>query len=183
MMKATGIVRRIDELGRVVIPKEIRRTMRIHEGDPLEIFTDGGGGVILKKYYPLGEFSGSAEGYAEAVQKVLGQTVAICDKEQVLFAQGALKKELAGRTLSGALEEILTERQVVTLHGREQKMLPIVQDDAIEYTAQLIVPILTAGEMVGAVLLLSKEAGARFSETDEKVCRAVADCIGRQIEL
>lgn len=183
MMKATGIVRRIDELGRVVIPKEIRRTMRIHEGDPLEIFTDGGGGVILKKYYPLGEFSGNAEGYAEAINRILGHTVVICDKEQVLFAQGALKKELVGKSLNSTLSEMLTERQILNLYKGEQKMLPVIKDDEISYTAQLIVPILSAGEMVGAVLLLSKEPSARFSEVEEKVCKTVADCIGQQIEL
>ncbi len=183
MMKATGIVRRIDELGRVVIPKEIRRTMHIHEGDPLEIFTDAGGGVILKKYYPLGMFGGSAETYAEALQKMLGHTVVITDKEQVLACVGALKKELAEKPLHKELYELLSERQTLTLHAREQKMLPVVREDGIPYTAQLIVPILSSGEMVGAVLLLSKEPGVRFGETEEKVCTTVADCIGRQIEL
>ena len=70
-MRATGIVRRIDDLGRVVIPKEIRRTMRIREGDPLEIFTDRDGSVILRKYSPIGEIGEFAQEYAEAMHKTL----------------------------------------------------------------------------------------------------------------
>ena len=83
-MKATGIVRRIDDLGRVVVPKEIRRTLRIREGDPLEIFTDREGEIILKKYSPIGELSAFAKQYAESLSQVLECLVGICDMDQVV---------------------------------------------------------------------------------------------------
>ena len=92
-MKATGIVRRIDDLGRVVIPKEIRRTLRIREGDPLEIFTDREGGVILKKYSPIGELSEFSKGYAESLQQTIGHMVLISDKDSIISISGAQKKE------------------------------------------------------------------------------------------
>src|SRR3712207_8436725 len=92
-MKATGIVRRIDDLGRVVIPKEIRRTLRIREGDPLEIFTDRDGGVILKKYSPIEELSNFSKEYAEALQNTIGNIILICDKDNIISVSGATKKE------------------------------------------------------------------------------------------
>lgn len=91
-MKATGIVRRIDDLGRVVIPKEIRRTLRIREGDPLEIFTDREGEIILKKYSPIGELGTLAKIYAESLSQTLGCTVCITDTDQVVAASGSGKK-------------------------------------------------------------------------------------------
>ena len=87
-MKATGIVRRIDDLGRVVIPKEIRRTLRIREGDSLEIFTDRQGEIILKKYSPIGELSRFAKDYAESLATTLGSTVCITDHDQIIAAAG-----------------------------------------------------------------------------------------------
>ena len=87
-MKATGIVRRIDDLGRVVIPKEIRRTMHIREGDPLEIFTDREGGIMLRKYSPIGEMGDFARTYAEALSRSLNAVACIADKEAVIAAAG-----------------------------------------------------------------------------------------------
>ena len=92
-MKATGIVRRIDDLGRVVIPKEIRRTLRIREGDPLEIFTDREGGVILKKYSPIGELTDFSKEYAESLQQSIGHIVLIADKDAFISVSGATKKD------------------------------------------------------------------------------------------
>ena len=103
-MKATGIVRRIDDLGRVVIPKEIRRTMRIREGDPLEIFTNNDGEVIFKKYSPLGERGEFAGVYAEVLGKVLTTPVLICDRDHVIAAAGLPKKEVLERRAAPALE-------------------------------------------------------------------------------
>ena len=89
-MRATGIVRRIDDLGRVVIPKEIRRTLRIREGDPLEIYTDRDGEVILKKYSPIGEMSSFAKDYTESLFRSLGHIAVIVDRDQVVAASGVL---------------------------------------------------------------------------------------------
>ena len=109
-MKATGIVRRIDELGRVVIPKEIRRTLRIREGDPLEIFTDREGEVILKKYSPIGELGDFAKEYAESLQLALGMTAAVCDKDTVIAASGPCRKELMDKPIHSDLEELMDRR-------------------------------------------------------------------------
>ena len=91
-MKATGIVRRIDDLGRVVIPKEIRRTLRIREGDPLEIFTDREGGIILKKYSPINELTGFSREYAESLQDVIGHIILISDKDAFISVSGTSKE-------------------------------------------------------------------------------------------
>ena len=108
-MKATGIVRRIDDLGRVVIPKEIRRTMRIREGDPLEIYTDNDGEVIFKKYSPIGELSAFATQYAEVLSKIGGYPVVVCDRDHVISVAGIPKKELLERRVSPALEEVMEQ--------------------------------------------------------------------------
>ena len=109
-MKATGIVRRIDDLGRVVIPKEIRKTLRIREGDPLEIFTDREGEVILKKYSPIGEMGTLAKLYAESLSQTLGCTVCITDTDQVVAVSGSGKKELQEQFIGREMDRLLRER-------------------------------------------------------------------------
>ena len=103
-MKATGIVRRIDDLGRVVVPKEIRRILRIREGDPLEIFTDKDGEIILKKYSPIGELSSFAQQYVESTAQILGCPVCVTDRDQIIAVAGISKKELLGKSLSKDLD-------------------------------------------------------------------------------
>ena len=109
-MKATGIVRRIDDLGRVVIPKEIRRTLRIREGDPLEIFTDTNGEIILKKYSPIGELGDFAKEYAESLAKNAGHITCIVDKDQIIAVSGIAKKEFMEKHISSELEEVINNR-------------------------------------------------------------------------
>ena len=111
-MKATGIVRRIDDLGRVVIPKEIRRTLRIREGDPLEIYTEKDGEVIFKKYSPMGELSSYAAEICESLYKSTGGTVAVCDRDSMIAVSGGGKKELLEKPVSKALEEIMENRGI-----------------------------------------------------------------------
>lgn len=110
-MKATGIVRRIDDLGRVVIPKEIRRTMRIREGDPLEIYTNPDGEVIFKKYSAINEMSEGAAQAAEVISKLGGAPAVVFDKDHVVAVSGVPKKEYSQRRLSPALEELLENRK------------------------------------------------------------------------
>lgn len=114
-MKATGIVRRIDDLGRVVIPKEIRRTLRIREGDPLEIFTDREGGVILKKYSPIGELTDFSKEYAESLQQAIGHIILISDKDAFISVSGGSKKEYVERKVSQELEKIMEERKAILI--------------------------------------------------------------------
>lgn len=183
-MKATGIVRRIDELGRVVIPKEIRRTLRIREGDPLEIFVDREGGVILKKYSPIGELGDFAKEYAESIHQNVGHIALICDRDAVIAVSGPGKKELIDRPINEEIERIIQERKSICASSlRAEALLPITIDDALDrYTAELIVPIISSGDAIGAVILLSKEAGTVFSEADKKVCETAAGFMGKQME-
>ena len=183
-MRATGIVRRIDELGRVVIPKEIRRTLRIREGDPLEIYTDRDGEVILKKYSPIGEMQSFAKDYTESLFRSLGHIACIVDRDQVVAASGVSKKELWDKPISHDLESAIQGRQTMTfskvLGG---KALPVTtEDDSAPYTAQVMSPIIADGEAIGAVLLLSREQGARMGDTEIKVAETAAGIVGRQME-
>ena len=183
-MKATGIVRRIDELGRVVIPKEIRRTLRIREGDPLEIFVDREGGVILKKYSPIGELGDFAKEYAESIHQSVGHIAVICDRDAVIAVSGAGKKELLDRPVNEAVEQLLVNRTRINASAeRGEKLIPIIADDAsLSFTAELIVPIISSGDAIGAVILLSKEQGIVFGQADIKVCETAAGFMGKQLE-
>ena len=121
-MKATGIVRRIDDLGRVVIPKEIRRTMRIHEGDPLEIYTESDGTVIFKKYSPIGELGEFADQYAEALAKTVGIPACISDKDTVIAVSGVSKKELMNKKISDDIEKIMTQKDTYVRKAAAQPL-------------------------------------------------------------
>ena len=183
-MRATGIVRRIDELGRVVIPKEIRRTLRIREGDPLEIYTDRDGEIILKKYSPIGEMSSFAKDYTESIFRSTGHIACIVDRDQVVAASGVNKKELWDKPSSYDLEQVIANRQTQTysrLMG--SKMMSVTnEEDNIGYTAQVVSPIIADGEAIGAVLLLSREQGARMGDIEVKVAETAAGIVGRQME-
>ncbi len=184
-MKATGIVRRIDELGRVVIPKEIRRTLRIREGDPLEIFTDRDGEVILKKYSPIGELSNFAREYTESLYRSLGHVACICDKDMIVSVSGAQRKELTDKAISAELEQALKNRQtVVNNRAAGGKFCPITQDDEenAHFSSQVIAPIVVDGDPVGAVILLARDPGTRMGDTEIKVTETAAGFVGRQME-
>lgn len=184
-MKATGIVRRIDELGRVVIPKEIRRTLRIREGDPLEIFTDRDGEVILKKYSPIGELSNFAREYTESLYRSLGHIACICDKDMIISASGAPRKELWDKAISNEIEQLMKSRQTyVANRASGGKFINVVQDeeDNTVYTAQVIAPIIVESDPVGAVILLSRDANVQMGDTELKVAETAAGFVGRQME-
>ena len=182
-MKATGIVRRIDDLGRVVIPKEIRRTLRIREGDPLEIFTDREGGVILKKYSPIGELSEFAKGYAESLQQTIGNIVIICDKDNIISLSGTTKKEYMEKKISSELEQIINDRKTVSCESGA-KVIPIYDDEEIEgkYSAQVFSPIIAEGDAIGAVIILSREDGNKFGEMEIKLAETASSFLGKQME-
>ncbi len=184
-MRATGIVRRIDDLGRVVIPKEIRRTLRIREGDPLEIYTDRDGEVILKKYSPIGEMSSFAKDYTESLFRSLGHIAVIVDRDQVVAASGVSRKELWDKPISQDLETAIAGRQTVALNRQQggRTMAVTNEEDAnAAYTAQVISPIIADGEAIGAVLLMSRENGVRMGDTEIKVAETAAGIVGRQME-
>ncbi|APQ78100.1 stage V sporulation protein T [Clostridium botulinum] len=182
-MKATGIVRRIDDLGRVVIPKEIRRTLRIREGDPLEIFTDREGGVILKKYSPIGDLSEFSKGYTDSLQQTIGNIVMICDKDTIISISGAPKKEYLEKKISYDLEKIIEERKTVYFSD-DNKAVSIYDDEDVDekYSAQVISPIIAEGDTVGAVIIVSKEGGKKFNELEMKLAETASSFLGKQME-
>lgn len=181
-MKATGIVRRIDDLGRVVIPKEIRRTLRIREGDPLEIFTDREGEIILKKYSPIGELGGFARQYAEALSQSTGYIVCITDRDQVIAFSGGPKKDVLLKPISRQLEEAIDARESIIAGRDDRKFVPIIQGDGEEYSAQVISPIICEGDAIGAVIITTREPRLRFAETDLKLTGTAAGFLGKQME-
>ncbi len=176
-MKATGIVRRIDDLGRVVIPKEIRRTMRIREGDPLEIYTNAGGEVIFKKYSPIGELSVFASQYAEALGSATKLPIIICDRDHCIAAAGISKKEVLERKVSKELESIINERKSVNIENENLLAL-----DGIDRGIRVASPIIASGDVCGAVVLLQSDTGEKASDSDMKLVSVAAAFLGRQVE-
>lgn len=181
-MKATGIVRRIDDLGRVVIPKEIRRTLRIKEGTPLEIFTDREGEIILKKYSPIGELSIFAKEYAEALSQTTGMVSCITDHDQIVAAAGLGSKEYAGKEISKELEEAISAREAKCLSGNDKGKIPIVEDQKETLYSQVIQPIICAGDAIGSVVLMGKTEKDVMSDAERMLIQTAAGFLGRQME-
>lgn len=181
-MKATGIVRRIDDLGRVVVPKEIRRTLRIREGDPLEIFTDREGEIILKKYSPIGELGQFAKQYADSISQITGHIIAITDKDQFIAVAGPAKKDLITRSISHELEEIINERESLLAAKEDKNFIKIMNEDDSEYTYQVISPIISEGDAIGSVIILSKDLKIKFGELETKLAATAAAFLGKQME-
>ena len=184
-MKATGVVRRIDDLGRIVIPKEIRRTLHIKEGDPLEIFTDKEGEIILKKYSPIGELSEFATGYAETLSRTTGHIACITDKDTVIAVSGGSKKEFLEQALSPELEKVIENKEIYTSKANNEIALPITQNDNRErrYNSQVIYPIISDGDVIGSVILLSKEQNTKMGDTELKVVQSAAGFLSSQMDV
>jgi len=180
-LKATGIVRRIDDLGRVVIPKEIRRTLRIREGDPLEIFTDREGEIILKKYSPIGELGAFAKEYAESLAQSSGHITCIVDKDQIIAVSGGAKKEFMEKHISSALEKAINQRSTVSANRSEGGYIPILdEEDSNAYNNQLITPIIAEGDVLGAIIFLSPDK--KMGEVEGKLAQTAAGFLGKQME-
>ncbi len=184
-MKATGVVRRIDDLGRVVIPKEIRKTLRIKEGDPLEIFTDKEGEVILKKYSPIGELSEFATEYAETLAKTTGHIACITDRDTVIAVSGGPKKEFLEQGISEELEKIMEDKEKYTSKENNDISVPITKNDNRErkFNSQVVYPIISDGDTIGTVILLAKDKSTKMSEVEQKVVQSAATFLGRQMEI
>lgn len=180
-MKATGIVRRIDDLGRIVIPKEIRRTLHIRESDPVEIFTDREGQVILKKYSPIGEMTTFAKQYAESLAKVSGHMALIADRDQFIAVAGG-GKAFYGKSVSRQLEEKMNQRESVFASKGDRNFITVSEEVQEEFQHQAIVPIICEGDVIGAVLLLENEPKSRMGEVEQKLLQSAATFLGRQME-
>ncbi len=182
-MKATGIVRRIDDLGRVVIPKEIRRNFRIREGDPLEIYTNDDGLVILKKYSAMGELADFALQYAESLSKTSGFITCITDRDSVIAVSGASKKDFLEKRVTPDLEKIMEDRITVISKNKSDRAVPVLEDvNQEQFTAQVITPIIAHGDPIGAVIMLTTDAHASMGDVESKLTQSAAGVIGRQLE-
>ena len=180
-MKPTGIVRKLDDLGRVVVPKEIRRTLRIREGDPLEIFTDRDGEVIFKKYSPIGEMTGSASQYAETLYKTCDLSVIICDRDSIVACAGVPKKEYADKRLSEELEAICEGRTLYTRRSGDERIYATA--DGGSYYVLCAMPIISEGDMIGCVAAMAQGDSDRYPEEVEiKLIQTAAGFLGRQME-
>ena len=177
-MKATGIVRRIDDLGRIVIPKEIRKTLKVREGEPLEIFTDREGQIILKKYSPMGEMGLFAKQYAEALAQSSGYTVCISDKDTIIAASGQGRRELQDKEISHELERFMEQRQVSMATVSEKAYIPITENGE-RYESQVIMPIVSEGDAIGSVVMLGQTP---MEDVDKKLVMTAAGFLGKQME-
>lgn len=182
-MKATGIVRRIDELGRVVIPKEIRRTLRIREGDPLEIYTDREGQVILKKYSPMGELNEFAQEYCDSLHENTSHIAIISDRDYIIAISGGSKKEYLEKRISPELEK-LTEGRVTYFTDENNKPLKLIYEDTNleEYISQVISPIVMQGDPIGSVILASREPDILMGDLEMKLAETAAGFLSKQME-
>lgn len=186
-MKATGIVRRIDDLGRVVIPKEIRRTLRIREGDPLEIFVDREGEVILKKYSPIRELGEFAKEYAESLFEATGHITCIADRDTIIAVSGASKKEYLNKAIGPSIEQAMEERKTIHIglagdHASCKTCPENEEDDKCKYTSEVIAPIISQGDPIGAVILMSKDPGMKMGDLEIKLVETAAAFLAKQME-
>ena len=179
-MKATGIVRRVDDLGRIVIPKEIRRTLRIREGDPLEIYTEKDGGVIFRKYSPMGDLQEFAAQMCESIGSATGHIAAVSDRDSIIALHGAPKRELMDKPNSPELERLMEQRKHYLYKNGDS---PIFATDGAEnYRLGAAAPILSQGDLMGCVMLLLGENDMPLQEADQGLTKLAAGFLGKQME-
>lgn len=182
-MKATGIVRRIDDLGRIVIPKEIRRTLRIREGDPIEIYTDTQGEVILKKYSPIGELGNFAQEYTDSIFQATKLISCICDRDNIIAVSGLPKKDFMNKKISPQIEKVIEERKTVLSDKSSGKPMNLIEegkDD--EFLYQIIAPIIAQGDPIGAIFLMTNDNTQKIAEAEMKIAETGATFLGKQME-
>ncbi len=186
-MKATGIVRRIDDLGRVVIPKEIRRTLRIRERDPLEIFVGREGEVILKKYSPIGELGDFAKEYADSLYEAIGHIACIADRDNIIAVAGAAKKEFLNKPVVAVVEKVMEERKPMLIsnageHPFCDSCLTEEEKESYKFTSEAIAPIISEGDPIGAVIICSKDPNVKMGELELKLAETAAGFLSKQMD-
>jgi len=187
-MKATGIVRRIDDLGRIVIPKEVRRALRLREGDPMEIFVDREGEVILKKYSPVGELGDFAKEYAESLNETIGHIALITDRDIIIAVAGANKREFLSKPIGKYTEKAMEDRNTSVfnelggLNNNHHIINMDNNDKAYPFKSQLVAPIICQGDILGTVIIASKEENIIFGEMDIKLAEVAAGFLAKQME-
>lgn len=177
IMKATGIVRRIDDLGRVVIPKEIRRTMKIRNGDPLEIYVDREGKVFLKKYSPISDLGEFAREYADSLHEALGYIVCIADRDEIIAVSGDAKKDLINGAIGEVLEDIIGERQHQVINGEHS----LTAGEEFIVKSSVVSPIIVSGDPIGAIVITSKDE-AQMGDLEKKLAQTAASFLAKQME-
>ena len=179
-MKATGIVRRVDDLGRIVIPKEIRRTLKIREGDPLEIYTEKDGGVIFRKYSPMGDLQDFATQICESIGANTGRIAAVADRDTIIALSGAPKRELMDKPNSQELDKLMHDRKNYRYQGGDTLLR--VSESSDKYHVGAASPILSQGDLMGCVMLLMSENDKAPEEGEQCLIRTVASFLGKQME-
>ena len=179
-MKATGIVRRVDDLGRIVIPKEIRRTLRIREGDPLEIYTEKDGGVIFRKYSPMGDLQDLAVQVCDSIGSNTGRIAAVSDRDSIIALAGAPKRELIDKPNSQELDRLMEQRRNYRYTNGESLIRATESSD--KYHLGVAAPILSQGDLMGCVMLLMGDDRTPLSESDQILAQTMAGFLGRQME-
>ena len=179
-MKATGIVRRVDVLGRVVVPKEIRKILSIDEGDPIEIFTEKDS-IVLKKYSPLSNMDGLLEDVCKALLRITGKNVIITDKNVVLAVSGNGLKDVIGQNVSKELNSLILNRQAFS-SAFEDGGMPIetIGGQTFDFCNQLIMPIIRDEEGVGAVILGDKSKENKISSSDVELISLTCEILSNR---
>ena len=180
-MKATGIVRRIDDLGRIVIPKEIRKTLKVKEGMPLEIYTDKEGGIILRKFLPFSEMSSLSEEFAQCVAQQMGNAVFVTDREKVVAAAGYTGEDIVGEPISHILENILDDRDERLPLSEINRFIPIIH--GMEEHEQICQAIRSNGQIIGAIIIQAKDRKQRLGESEKKIALVAAEFLGKQVSV
>lgn len=180
-MKATGIVRRIDDLGRIVIPKEIRKTLKVKEGMPLEIYTDKEGGIILRKFLPFSEMSSLSEEFAQCVAQQMGNAVFVTDREKVVAAAGYTGEDIVGEPISHILENILDDRDERLPLSERNRFIPVIHD--MEEHEQICQAIRSNGQIIGAIIIQAKDRKQRLGESEKKIALVAAEFLGKQVSV
>ena len=180
-MKATGIVRRIDDLGRIVIPKEIRKTLKVKEGMPLEIYTDKEGGIILRKFLPFSEMSSLSEEFALCVAQQMGNAVFVTDREKVVAAVGYTGEDIVGEPISHILENILDDRDERLPLSERNRFIPVIH--GMEEHEQICQAIRSNGQIIGAIIIQAKDRKQRLGESEKKIALVAAEFLGKQVSV
>ena len=178
-MKATGIVRRVDDLGRIVIPKEIRRTLKIREGDPLEIYTEKDGGVIFRKYSPMEDLQEFASHICDAIHATTGRMAAVADRDAIIAVAGGGKRELLDKPNSADLDALMVSRKDYRFQEGEPALQTVEGND--KYPIGIASPVISQGDLLGCVLLLS-DGSVTMNEADQKLAKTIANFLGKQME-
>lgn len=177
-MKETGMVRRIDELGRVVIPKEIRKTLRIKVGDPLEIFTDRDE-LLLRKYSPVQSMGDFAATFAESVAEVTECVCAVFDTDVILCVAGGKYKEWIGKSISDEAERAIRERKSLSVNSSDGgTVISLLRGEGIDFTGEILVPVVSEGDLLGGIALLSSER--EVTAQDVRIVQVGANFLSRQ---